>query len=108
MIEQEPLSTKGHRSVEKRESQVVYSLLQCNTGSSVEVLDDGLRIEGGGALKAGAECNSYGDHRIAMSFAIASLLADGHMTILDKNCVDISFPTFYQDLNRLAGNTLHF
>ena len=42
------------------------------------------------------------------SFAIASLLADGNMTILDKDCVDISFPSFYQDLNRLAGNTLHF
>ena len=39
MIEQEPLSTEGHQSVEKRESQVVYSLLQCNTGSSVAVLN---------------------------------------------------------------------
>ena len=64
-------------------------------------------IHGGKDLH-GAIIDSHKDHRIAMSFAIASLLADGHMTILDRDGVDISFPTFYADLNRLAGNTLQF
>ena len=76
-------------------------------GADIESTDDGMIIHGGKDLY-GAIIDSHMDHRIAMSFAIASLLADGHITILDKNCVDISFPTFYQDLNRLAGNTLHF
>ena len=76
-------------------------------GADIESTEDGMIIHGGKDLH-GAIIDSHMDHRIAMSFAIASLLADGHMTILDKNCVDISFPTFYQDLNRLAGNTLHF
>ena len=76
-------------------------------GADIESTDDGMIIHGGKDLH-GAIIDSHMDHRIAMSFAIASLLADGHMTILDKNCVDISFPTFYQDLNRLAGNTLQF
>ena len=76
-------------------------------GADIESTEDGMIIHGGKDLH-GAIVDSHMDHRIAMSFAIASLLADGHMTILDKNCVDISFPTFYQDLNRLAGNTLHF
>lgn len=76
-------------------------------GADIESTDDGMIIHGGKDLH-GAIIDSHMDHRIAMSFAIASLLADGHMTILDKNCVDISFPTFYQDLDRLAGNTLHF
>ncbi len=76
-------------------------------GADIESTDDGMIIHGGKDLH-GAIIDSHMDHRIAMSFAIASLLADGHITILDKNCVDISFPTFYQDLNRLAGNTLHF
>ena len=76
-------------------------------GADIESTDDGMIIHGGKDLH-GAIIDSHMDHRIAMSFAIASLLAGGHMTILDKNCVDISFPTFYQDLDRLAGNTLHF
>lgn len=76
-------------------------------GADIESTEDGMIIHGGKDLH-GAIVDSHMDHRIAMSFAIASLLADGHMTILDKNCVDISFPTFYQDLNCLAGNTLHF
>lgn len=76
-------------------------------GADIESTDDGMIIHGGKDLH-GAIIDSHMDHRIAMSFAIASLLADGHTTILDKNCVDISFPTFYQDLDRLAGNTLHF
>ena len=76
-------------------------------GADIESTEDGMIIHGGKDLH-GTIIDSHMDHRIAMSFAIASLLADGHMTILDKNCVDISFPTFYQDLNRLAGNTLHF
>ena len=76
-------------------------------GADIESTDDGMIIHGGKDLH-GAIIDSHMDHRIAMSFAIASLLADGHTTILDKNCVDISFPTFYQELNRLAGNTLYF
>lgn len=76
-------------------------------GADIESTDDGMIIHGGKDLN-GAIIDSHKDHRIAMSFAIASLLADGNMTILDKDCVDISFPSFYQDLNRLAGNTLHF
>ena len=76
-------------------------------GADIESTDDGMIIHGGKDLH-GAIIDSHKDHRIAMSFAIASLLADGHMTILDRDCVDISFPTFYADLNRLAGNTLQF
>lgn len=76
-------------------------------GADIESTDDGMIIHGGKDLH-GAVIDSHKDHRIAMSFAIASLLADGHVTILDKDCVDISFPTFYQDLNRLAGNALQF
>ena len=76
-------------------------------GADIESTDDGMIIHGGKDLH-GTVIDSHNDHRIAMSFAIASLLADGHMTILNKNCVDISFPSFYSDLNRLAGCNLHF
>lgn len=76
-------------------------------GADIESTDDGMIIHGGKDLH-GTIIDSHKDHRIAMSFAIASLLADGHMTILDRDCVDISFPSFYSDLNRLARNTLYF
>lgn len=76
-------------------------------GADIESTDDGMIIHGGKDLH-GAIIDSRKDHRIAMSFAIASLLADGTVTILDKNCVDISFPSFYSDLNRLAGNICIF
>ena len=76
-------------------------------GADIESTDDGMIIHGGKDLH-GTVIDSHNDHRIAMSFAIASLLADGHMTILNKNCVNISFPSFYSDLNHLAGCNLHF
>ena len=91
---------------ESNRIQVMVDNLK-SMGADIESTDDGMIIHGGKDLH-GAIIDSHMDHRIAMSFAIASLLADGHVTILDKNCVDISFPTFYQDLNRLAGNTLQF
>ena len=76
-------------------------------GADIESTDDGMIIHGGKDLHD-AIIDSHKDHRIAMSFAIASLLADGHMTILDKDCVNISFPSFYSDLNRLSGCSLQF
>jgi 3-phosphoshikimate 1-carboxyvinyltransferase len=58
-----------------------------------ELLPDGIRIAGGRRLQ-GAVIDSHGDHRIAMSFAVASLLADGELTICDVANVATSFPGF--------------
>ncbi len=60
-----------------------------------ELAPDGIRIEGGHRLRA-AEINSHGDHRIAMAFTIASLLADGPLTIRDVENIGTSFPGFLQ------------
>lgn len=69
-------------------------------GAQIKATDDGMIIEGGKALH-GAVVDSHLDHRIAMSFAIASLLADGETTIQGGDCVTISYPSFYQDLKTL-------
>lgn len=61
-------------------------------GAKAEALPDGMRIEGG-RLKGGT-IDSHGDHRIAMSFAVASLLADGPILIRDVANVATSFPGF--------------
>ncbi len=69
-------------------------------GCNITPTDDGMIIEGGAPLH-GAKINSYLDHRIAMAFAIAGLAAEGETEILDSQCVDVSFPAFYQNLEEL-------
>lgn len=71
-------------------------------GAKVEETEDGLIIDGGAALHGGA-VESYSDHRIAMSFAILSLVTDGEVRISDPDCVNISAPTFYEDLKSLLS-----
>jgi 3-phosphoshikimate 1-carboxyvinyltransferase len=72
-------------------------------GANVEERPDGLRVEGrkSGKLR-GAEIDPHGDHRIAMAFAVAALAAEGPTVIRDADCAAVSFPTFYEELNRLA------
>ena len=72
-------------------------------GADVEETEDGMIIHGGRPLH-GAVIDSHKDHRIAMTFAIAALAAEGETEILDADCVDISYPAFFQDLKALTKN----
>ncbi len=69
-------------------------------GADITATDDGMIIRGGKPLH-GAEIESMSDHRIAMSFAVASLLAEGETQIRNADCVTISYPDFYTDLYNL-------
>ena len=60
-------------------------------------------IINGGAVPRGAAIQSHLDHRIAMSFAVAALASDGETEILGSDCVNISYPSFYEDLFGLGG-----
>jgi 3-phosphoshikimate 1-carboxyvinyltransferase len=72
-------------------------------GASVEERPDGLKVAGRSAGKLrGAEIEPHGDHRIAMAFAIAGLAAESPTTIRDAECAGVSFPSFYEELNRIA------
>lgn len=71
-------------------------------GVSVDPLEDGMIIHGGKPLH-GAALDSYGDHRIAMSFAIAALCAEGNTKIRNAECVNISYPGFFADLVKLQA-----
>jgi 3-phosphoshikimate 1-carboxyvinyltransferase len=72
-------------------------------GARVEERPDGLRVEGRAAGKLrGAEIEPHGDHRIAMAFAIAALGATGATLIRDADCAGVSYPTFFDDLERVA------
>ena len=63
-------------------------------GAEVEEFEDGLSVAGPVRLR-GALIDSHGDHRIAMAFAIAALIADGETEIAGSECVAISFPEFF-------------
>ena len=67
-------------------------------GDDVEELADGLRISGPTKLR-GAVIDSYGDHRIAMAFSIAALLAGSETEIRGSECVAVSFPEFFELLH---------
>ena len=67
-------------------------------GADIEETDDGMIINGSKTLK-GAVIESHNDHRIAMSMAIAALMAEGETTIKNSECVDISFPNYFDILN---------
>ncbi|MBV5278974.1 MAG: 3-phosphoshikimate 1-carboxyvinyltransferase [Campylobacteraceae bacterium] len=79
-----------------RISSVVKNLRLC--GISVEEFEDGYEVEGG-ALQS-ATINSFGDHRIAMSFAIAGIIAKMH--IEDIDCINTSFPNFIELLSQIG------
>jgi 3-phosphoshikimate 1-carboxyvinyltransferase len=69
-------------------------------GAEVEEFDDGLRIPGRQKLH-GASLDSFGDHRIAMAFAVAALRAEGETEIKGADAATISFPEFFTTLDRL-------
>jgi len=70
-------------------------------GAQVETFDDGMAITGPTPLK-GARIQAKGDHRIAMAFAVAGLLAEGETVIDGEESIATSYPGFLDDLNRLA------
>lgn len=70
-------------------------------GADVEETEDGMIIHGGKPLH-GAVIDSHKDHRIAMTFAVAALAAEGETEIHDADCVNISYPAFYEELERLT------
>lgn len=72
-------------------------------GASLEEHEDGLSIPGQQRLH-GAEIQSYGDHRIAMAFAVAALRATGETRIHGASCARISFPEYFHLLQQLTSD----
>ncbi len=83
-----------------RISAVVENLRRMN--AEVEEFADGFKIKKS-QLK-GAQIDSFGDHRIAMAFAVAALFADGETEISDADCAQVSFPEFFDVLNSVVQN----
>ena len=69
-------------------------------GCDIIATDDGMIIHGGKTLH-GTTIHTLLDHRIAMAFSIAALIAEDTTRILDSKCVDVSYPTFYDSFENL-------
>lgn len=69
-------------------------------GADIQETEDGMIINGPTPLK-GASVSAYFDHRMAMMIAIASLITDGNVTLDDDSSINISYPQFFNHLNKL-------
>ncbi|MFW6301716.1 MAG: 3-phosphoshikimate 1-carboxyvinyltransferase [Bacillota bacterium] len=70
-------------------------------GAEIEEYPDGMKIKGNTELKGGIEVDSYGDHRIGMTMAIAGLIAENGITVKNSESINISFPDFEKLINNL-------
>jgi 3-phosphoshikimate 1-carboxyvinyltransferase len=71
-------------------------------GVEIEVREDGFTVPGNQKFHA-AQFDSFGDHRIAMAFAVAGLVADGPSEILRAEAASVSFPEFYSTLRKITS-----
>lgn len=95
----------GAQRLKIKESNRLQAIADClnAAGGNVQVLDDGLAIQGVSALHR-CHIDSHNDHRIAMAMAIASIRCDGLIELSNAECVKKSYPGFYTDFNLLGGH----
>lgn len=70
-------------------------------GVDVFETEDGMEIKGADKLKGNVTIATHDDHRIAMTFAVLNLISNGELRLDNKNCVEISYPDFFNDLNKV-------
>jgi len=94
---------KGAAELRVKESDRIKAVVENlkRMGANIEELPDGMIIRGKTPLKGGVKIKTYGDHRIAMAFTIAGLIADGPVELDDPSCVAVSYPQFFEDLKRV-------
>lgn len=100
------LTIRDAAELRSKESDRIQALCENlrRLGIVVAEFEDGLRIAPGQKLQGGS-VSTFGDHRIAMSFAIAGLLSEGPVELDDESCAGISFPEFFPSLQELVGST---
>jgi 3-phosphoshikimate 1-carboxyvinyltransferase len=86
-----------------KESDRIQTIVQTlsSLGAHIEATEDGMRIHGPTPLK-GTTVDSFGDHRIAMTAAVAGLIAQGDTIIRGSECIGISFPGFFEIIKKIS------
>jgi 3-phosphoshikimate 1-carboxyvinyltransferase len=99
------LTIRDARELRVKESDRIRSIVDNlrRMGVEVEEFDDGLRLKGKQRLR-GAPVDSFDDHRIAMAFAVAGLIAEGETEIVNAGAASVSLPEFYQLLANSGAN----
>ncbi len=99
----EGIRIRGAGELRLKESDRIHAVVTNlrSIGVEVEEFDDGLRVHGGQVIEGG-RVSSFGDHRVAMAFAVAGLVSGIGIEIEDSGCVDISFPGFFELLENLV------
>lgn len=88
-----------------KESDRIASTVQelSRLGVDIKELPDGMVIRGGRQL-TGGECSSHHDHRLAMTLGVAAMMAQGETVLHDAEAVDVSYPNFWKDMEKLAAD----
>jgi len=99
------LTIRDARELRVKESDRIRSVVDNlrRMGVEVEEFDDGLRLKGKQRLR-GASVDSFDDHRIAMSFAVAGLIAEGETEVVNADAASVSLPEFYQLLAKSGAS----
>jgi len=94
---------RGAKELRFKETDRIKAIVEGlrKMGANIEEKEDGMVIRGGKKLKGG-ECQSYGDHRIAMALTIAALGAKKKSKIIDVECINTSFPEFREILKNIS------
>ena len=94
---------RGAQELRVKESDRIRTTVTelAKLGVDIEELPDGMVVNGGGSIRGG-ECKSYGDHRLAMTLGIASLVSQGEILLHDAEAVTVSYPSFWEELERIA------
>ena len=102
---EEGIEIRGAAELRVKESDRIAALADNlrRMGATLEERPDGLKVAGRqtGKLR-GAEIDPRGDHRIAMAFAVAALAAHGPSVVRNAECAGVSYPNFFEELQRLA------
>ncbi|HHV78620.1 MAG TPA: 3-phosphoshikimate 1-carboxyvinyltransferase [Firmicutes bacterium] len=98
---------RGAGELRNKESDRIHAIVDNlrRMGAEAGELQDGFWVEGGRPLR-GNLIQTHGDHRIAMAFAVAGLIAEGETVLDQQECIDVSYPGFLELLQRLKGGGL--
>ena len=99
------IEVRGAKELRVKESDRIRTVVDGirALGGEIEEFEDGFAVGGPQRLK-GSRIETAGDHRIAMAFSIAGLIAEGETEIIDADCASVSFPEFYELLAQVSGS----
>jgi 3-phosphoshikimate 1-carboxyvinyltransferase len=94
----------GVKELRYKESDRIAAMTEGlrSLGVAVEEREDGMTVSGGRPLRGGGCVKSYADHRVAMALAVAGLASEGGIAIDDADCVNISFPSFFELVDKIC------